>query len=306
MSVVELEQVTGQRRGRLEALLKILAVDGAVARTEGGWTATGSPWEYDSAKYEALVQARRAEADLMRAYARGAGCLMEYLQRALDDPDPGPCGRCSVCTGELPAPGAAPTDVAIAAAREFLLGRDVFIEPRLRWPGGLEDRKGKITGCVEGRALAFADDAAWGRELRAFSAGDGPVSEAIADGIVQVLGRWRKVWGDRPVAVVPMPSRAHPQRVRSLAEHLAQVGKLPLLDVLEATGPPVPTEVSSTTRAGALLGSIRVRDGSEVPNGPVLLVDDTYRTGWTATVAAALLRDAGAIAVLPIVVHRLP
>jgi ATP-dependent DNA helicase RecQ len=36
------------------------------------------------------------------------------------------------------------------------------------------------------------------------------------------------------------------------------------------------------------------------------MVDDTYRTGWTATVAAALLRDAGATAVLPIVVHRLP
>jgi ATP-dependent DNA helicase RecQ len=306
MSVVELEQSTGQRRGRLEALLKILAVDDAVARTEGGWTATGTPWEYDAAKYDAVVQARRAEADLMRAYARGEGCLMEYLQRALDDPDPGPCGRCSVCTGALPAPGAVPSDVAIAAAREFLLGRDVFIEPRLRWPGGLESRTGRITSCDEGRALAFADDAAWGRELRAFNAGDGPVSDAIADGVVQVLGRWRRVWGDRPVAVVPMPSRAHPQRVRSLAEHIAQVGKLPLLDVLEVTGDPAPTEASSTTRAASLLESIRVREGSDVPNGPVLLVDDTYRTGWTATVTAALLRDAGATAVLPIVVHRLP
>jgi ATP-dependent DNA helicase RecQ len=38
----------------------------------------------------------------------------------------------------------------------------------------------------------------------------------------------------------------------------------------------------------------------------VLLVDDTYRSGWTMTVAAALLRDAGASAVLPLVVHQLP
>ena len=33
---------------------------------------------------------------------------------------------------------------------------------------------------------------------------------------------------------------------------------------------------------------------------PVLLVDDQIDTGWTMTVAAALLRDAGAAAVLPL------
>ena len=45
---------------------------------------------------------------------------------------------------------------------------------------------------------------------------------------------------------------------------------------------------------------------ASVPPGGVLLVDDTYRSGWTMTVAAALLRDAGAAAVLPLVVHQLP
>ena len=43
-----------------------------------------------------------------------------------------------------------------------------------------------------------------------------------------------------------------------------------------------------------------------IPSGPVLLVDDTTRTGWTLTVAAALLAEAGAGAVWPLVVHRLP
>ena len=35
-------------------------------------------------------------------------------------------------------------------------------------------------------------------------------------------------------------------------------------------------------------------------DGPVLLVDDQIDTGWTMTVAARLLRDAGAPAVLPL------
>ena len=41
-------------------------------------------------------------------------------------------------------------------------------------------------------------------------------------------------------------------------------------------------------------------------DGPVLLVDDTTRTRWTATVAGALLADAAATSVLPLVVHQLP
>ena len=59
-------------------------------------------------------------------------------------------------------------------------------------------------------------------------------------------------------------------------------------------------------RVRALLAGLRLRDDVQVPGGPVLLVDDTYRTGWTATVAAALLRQAGATAVLPLVLHQLP
>ena len=37
------------------------------------------------------------------------------------------------------------------------------------------------------------------------------------------------------------------------------------------------------------------------PDGPVLLIDDRVETGWTLTVAAKLLREAGAPAVLPLV-----
>ncbi|HEV7535503.1 MAG TPA: hypothetical protein VGP90_07705, partial [Acidimicrobiia bacterium] len=44
--------------------------------------------------------------------------------------------------------------------------------------------------------------------------------------------------------------------------------------------------------------------GGALPPGPVLLVDDTYDSGWTMTVTAWLLRQAGAGAVLPFVLAR--
>ena len=43
-----------------------------------------------------------------------------------------------------------------------------------------------------------------------------------------------------------------------------------------------------------------VRDAVGGLDGPVLVVDDRIETGWTMTVAARLLRQAGAPAVLPL------
>ena len=173
-SLVAVEAATGIRRGRLETVLKILAVDEAVERRAGGWVATGKPWYFDSAKWDALRKVRAAEADLMRAYAHGEGCLMQFLQQALDDPDQRPCGRCSVCTGELPLPGARPQEATVDAARRFFRGQDVVVEPRKQWAGRLPDRKGKITFMAPGRALAYADDPAWNTELATLWQADRP------------------------------------------------------------------------------------------------------------------------------------
>ena len=59
---------TGIRRGRLEALLKILAVDDVVAKTRDGWK---RPAERVLRRAEVVRPASRtaAEADLMRGYA---------------------------------------------------------------------------------------------------------------------------------------------------------------------------------------------------------------------------------------------
>lgn len=308
-TLVELENATAIRRGRLEGLLKILAVDEVVRREGSAWALTGRPWVFDAERWRALAQVREREAGLMRAFAGGAGCLMRFLQEALDDPEPRDCGRCSVCTGRLPGPGARPGAARVEAARVFARGQDVCIEPRKLWPsgGGKGGRKGRITGCDEGRALAFADDPGWGELLRPlFAAPDGPAPPQVLEGVVAVLGRWRRSWGERPVAVLPMPSALHPQLVGSVAAHVAAVGRLPLLDALQLTRPPPDADAASGARVTALLQALALRPEVAVPAGPLLLVDARYRSGWSMTVAAALLREAGATAVLPLVLHQLP
>jgi ATP-dependent DNA helicase RecQ len=319
VSVPKLEEATGIRRTRLEALMKILSVDGAVERDGQGWVATGEPWAFDDAKYAALTAARRGEAELMRQLAAGAGCLMSFLRRALDDPHAGePCGTCSVCTGKLPGDLREQADpTLLEEARAFARGRDVVIEPRKMWPGGGTSvdgavRKGRIkAGLQFGRALAFADDPGWAEtvaQLTAPKAADliGELDEQIGQGIVAALTRWRSQWDDRPVAVVPIPSRRHPRLVEAVAAHIGEVGKLPVLHLLEAVGRPPITDVASGARAGAVAAGLRLFPGEPVPSGPLLLIDDVYSTGWTTTVAAFLLSSAGAGEIYPFVLHQRP
>ena len=305
-TLVELENATTIRRGRLEGLLKILAVDEVVQREGSAWALTGQPWTFDADRWQALAQVREREAGLMRAFAAGQGCLMRFLQQALDDPEPSDCGRCSVCTGRLPGPGAQPGDQRVAAARAFARGQDVTIEPRKLWPSG-SARKGRIVGCSEGRALAFADDAGWSEVLLPlFGAPDGPAPQPVLDGVVGLLGRWRSTWGARPVAVVPMPSVSHPRLIHSVAAHVATAGRLPLLDALQLAGPLPDADLASGAEVALLLDALALPLPGLVPNGPLLLIDARYRSGWSMTVAAARLREAGATAVLPLVLHQLP
>ena len=302
-SVLALESSTGIRRGRLEGLLKILAVDDVVSRDGSTWSATGTSWVYDAEKWDDLAVVRQTEADLMRSYAAGTTCLMRTLQTALDDPDPTDCQRCSACTGTVPAPGLRPTTGTVQSARTFARGRDVVIAPRKLWPSG-SVRKGKIVGADEGRALAFADDPGWIEELANLR--NAPASAELLDGMVGVLSRWRSSWGHRPVAVVPLPTPGFDRLNRSIAEHLGSVGKIAVIEAFTVSGSPPRSDVPSVGQVNAAAENITLVDLVDVPAGPVLLIDALYRTGWSMTTAAALLRARGTSAVLPLVVHQLP
>ena len=99
LSTAALETRTPLRRGRLEMMLKVLDVDGAVRRVQGGWMATGEPWDYDRERYARVAKAREDEQQAMRRYLAGGSCRMEMLRRDLDDPFAEPCGRCDECAG---------------------------------------------------------------------------------------------------------------------------------------------------------------------------------------------------------------
>ncbi|BFO15933.1 hypothetical protein SHKM778_23210 [Streptomyces sp. KM77-8] len=171
MSLPALEPLVELRRSRLETMLKVLDVDGAVKRVKGGWIATGQPWTYDTERYAWVARQRRTEQQAMREYAATTGCRMEFLQRQLDDEGAKPCGRCDNCAGSRFTAGA--SAAALEAARVDLVRAGVEVEPRRMWPTGLPtigmDLKGRIPAgeqAAQGRALGRLSDIGWGNRLR--------------------------------------------------------------------------------------------------------------------------------------------
>ncbi|WP_327681209.1 RecQ family ATP-dependent DNA helicase [Kitasatospora sp. NBC_00458] len=328
LSTAALEPRVDLRRARLETMLKVLDVDGAVRRVKGGWTATGQSWEYDTARYAKVAASREAEQRAMREYAASTDCRMEFLRRQLDDDRAAPCGRCDNCAGPLHGPEVSAE--ALEAARAALGRPGVGFEPRRLWPTGMDalgvPLKGRIPAGEQaetGRALGRLSDIGWGNRLRtllADQAPDAPVPGEAVDALVTVLADWARGPGgwagaatadgarlDRPVGVVTMASSRRPRLVGSLGARIAEIGRLPLLgQIAYATGqPPQGSRSNSAQRLNALAGALVLPPELEAAvaaaGGPVLLVDDLVDSGWTVTVAARLLRRAGASAVLPLV-----
>ncbi|MEU0571270.1 RecQ family ATP-dependent DNA helicase [Nonomuraea sp. NPDC005983] len=304
MSTPALETAVDLSRSRLEMMLKVLDVDGAVRRVKGGWEATGEPWEYDTERYTRIAAERRSEQEAMLGYLTTTECREEYLRKRLDDDAAGPCGRCDNCTGRHRSPEIAAQ--AVETARERLSRPGVEIEARRQWPTGLADLSGRIKpelGAEPGRALGRLTDIGWGNRLRElFHAPDGPMADDMFAAVVQVLSAWG--WRERPVAVVSVPSSSRPLLVRGFAERLAQVGRLTYLGELGYRAGPPGQQFNSAKRVQAVRGTLAMPKELSAAvagcGGPVLLIDDRVDSGWTMTLAAALVRHAGAPAVLPL------
>jgi ATP-dependent DNA helicase RecQ len=106
--------------------------------------------------------------------------------------------------------------------------------------------------------------------------------------------------------VVPIPSTRHPRLIGTLAEAVSQIGRIPVAEALEVTGAPSTSDLAAKARAAFQTARLALLPGVDLGGEVVLLVDDRWQTGWTATLAGALLRRAGASRVLPLVVHQQP
>jgi ATP-dependent DNA helicase RecQ len=185
-----------------------------------------------------------------------------------------------------------------------------LLEARKMWPGGAFGSRGRIPAeesHATGRTLVFADAPEWRETIASIFAQDAPAPDDVLEGCVRLLAQWRTSWPARPEVVVDLSATGSPQLTASVADHLAAVGRLERASITGPATPPDLRELSSSDEAAFWRDHLDASPAAAAVAGQVvLLVVDATSSLWPVTVASAVLRRAGASAVLPLLLHKRP
>nr|WP_207799340.1 RecQ family ATP-dependent DNA helicase [Candidatus Cryosericum septentrionale] len=288
-------------KGRIEKTIDLLALESPAPIVKQGtrWQLTTTNlsetfWQ----RAQRLTDLRHAEQGQMQKYVDLHTGHMAFLIRALDG-DPGDC-----CAPDLPDLPATVDQLLVREAVAFLRRTSLPIEPRRQWPldsmplYGLKGNIPRELQAEPGKALCTWGDAGWGDLVRQGKCQD----HHVADDLVTACASMVQEWNPQPglTWVTCIPSLRDPALVQDVAERLAHRLELPFRAVIRKSidRPPQQTMQNSMQQAHNLDGSFELT--ATLPEGPVLLVDDTVDSRWTMTVAAWLLRSHGSGDVYPV------
>ena len=295
-STPELTAIVNLGRGRIDAMLKVLDVEGAVSRDGSRWVREqDSAWSYDADRYAHITALRRREQETMAGFGADGRCLMRALQEELDDPGPDDCGRCSVCAGPRYD---GPLDPGLVReAIDHLRSQPLTLEAKKMAPGA-DGRMTKIPAELvleEGRALARLGDGGWAPVVRA-----GLCEGRFSDELLDALDRLVRSWNPPVRFVAAVPSARHPGVVDDLARRLAAALGIAHVALIERTGdrPPQREMANAAAQAANVRGAFRV--SAEPPQEPGLLLDDTRLSGWTLAMVGGQLRRRGSGPIFPL------
>lgn len=305
LSILVLEEKVNLRHGQIEQVLKFLSVDSPAPVIKEGskWHRTPIAYRMDLERIRRLTEQRRTEWQEVQAYIDEQGCLMEFLARALDDADPQHCGKCASCLGAPVVEPSFTREAAISAAR-FLRHSEIALECNKKVAKdafaeyGFRGNLPKALRAETGRILSRWGDAGWG-QLVVDDKHNGHFRDELVDAIAEMIrDRWQPT--PAPAWITCVPSRNHLALVPDFATRLASALALPFLPVVAKVkdNEPQKGQQNRFHQCQNLDGVFGIE--GDVPAGAVLLVDDVVDSGWTLTVIAALLREAGSGPVWPL------
>ncbi|WP_027329013.1 RecQ family ATP-dependent DNA helicase [Marinimicrobium agarilyticum] len=304
LSIRAIEEQTNLRHGQIEKILKLLSVENPAPLIKEGsrWRRTPVHYQMDHDRITHLTQQREQEWAEVQAYLTDNNCKMTFLRRALDDNDTTPCGKCAACLNQ-PVVDVPINPTLAHQAATFLKQAEMVIAPKAQVAAnafieyGFRGNLPQELKAQEGRVLSRWRDAGWGTAVadhkHAGHFGDELVM-AMAEMIQQ---RWQP--GPAPTWVCCVPSRNHTELVPDFARRVAAHLGLPFVDVVHKVkdNQPQKGQQNRYHQCRNLDGAFAIQQ--PVPEGPVLLVDDIVDSGWTLTVIAALLQQAGSGLVYP-------
>ena len=306
LSVPMLEEKLNLTNGQINKVLKLLSIEtpSPIKKIQSKYYATPINYQTDTEKIARLNEIRHQEQDRMLDYMHSQECLMQFLRKELDDPNPSPCGKCAICLGKPLLPGNVSSKF-VTEAVQFLRTREQIIETRKVWRKNAlltYNLTGKISKDLQaeiGRSLSIWNDAGWGQFVEKGKYKDNHFEDSLVQATYDMIQRWQPQ--PFPTWVTCIPSLTHPELVPNFARRLAKKLGLPFVPcIIKIRQTSRQKEMSNSyQQAHNLDGAFKVYNWEGI-RGNVFLVDDIVNSKWTFTVVTALLRNAGSGKVFPL------
>ena len=309
LSIQEMQSVLNLRKNQIDKTLKYLTVESPspITKIDTKWqvTATAASYKVNQEYVNDIIKIRRVEQQQMRDYMEHNGCLMAFLQDALDDPSPSNCGQCRNCNPRLLLDESYASDL-VYRAQVFLRRSYQTIKPRKLWPVTNMFTQSPLNGyripheqlAEGGRALCRWRDAGWGKLVAHGKFHSNQYSDKLVEACVKMLHEWSP--DPAPQWVTCIPSLNSPELVPDFAARLAKELNLTFVPCIEKTRANKQQKFmeNSFQQVKNLDGVFNIKLEHK-DYLPCLLVDDMIDSGWTLTVASALLRKLGCAKVYP-------
>lgn len=305
LSVPDLMAKLNLRKGQIEQVLKYLSVEetSPIIKIGTKWKRTAVKFNMDSEKISRLTNQRLNEWNEVLSYINSSSCLMNFLQNSLDDSHNSSCGKCANCIDDARLPIDVSHASGIEAAlflkhSEFDIQLKIQIQvnalPKYGWRGNLSTNLRAETG----KCLSRWGDAGWGKIVAEDKHQNHFRDDLINAMSEMITDRWCP--DPKPKWLTCIPSNRHPDLVPNFAKRLADKLGIPFLPVIIKVNETEPQkeQENSYFQCQNLDGVFQI--SGDVLDEPVLLFDDAIDSGWTLTIASALLRKYSSGVVYPI------
>lgn len=307
LTIRELEEHSNLSHGQIEKILKLLSVESPapLIKHQSKWLRTPIHYELDQNRVNRLTELREHEWQQVLAYLNEPRCLMAFLRHALDDAENDACGKCVRCL-ERELVSSKVDGRLVHQAATFIRHAELPIKPKKQIAKGGFEYYGFPTNlplniqAAEGRVLSQWRDGGWG-ELAANGKELGHFDDALVSAMAEMIqSRWQP--NPKPTWLCCVPSLGHPTLVPDFAQRLANALGVPFVNCVIKVRQNEPQKWQNNRfhQCRNLDGVFAVN--AHIPPGPVLLVDDMIDSGWTMTVIAALLKQAGSEHVYPLAI----
>ncbi|MGE8000247.1 RecQ family ATP-dependent DNA helicase [Lysinibacillus sp. NPDC093190] len=278
------------KSGILKQILKLLSIEGIIAKDGSNYYRTPKQYFSQENYYESVIQMKIKEYNELLAYQNDHGCLMQFITKSLDDPFSKPCGQCSNCLNPWTHTIDTVTTIEKDKVQDFFNNQFILIEPRKKsvLPG-----HGNLAYVSEtGIALSYYHEEL-GQEARRGKY----INEAFSNILIEASSKKLKTyfyknklnWDD--VVIVPIPSNRRSLLVPQFAQSLAKALKCEYAHIL-AKKPDEPEQkafLNTQHQEANIRNYLYINSQIDLSNKHILLVDDFVDSKWTFAIGAEMI-----------------